>query len=107
MDRDRQRAAGLDVASEAGQRHDRWQLDEPASSYLVTLAIGDYTHRSNTATSGLTVDYWIPRGLPGAYDDLKVAAKAVDWIEQRLGPYPFSSLGLVPPTRRARWRPRR
>ncbi|WP_107767464.1 M1 family metallopeptidase [Nocardioides terrigena] len=73
----------------------RWQLDEPAASYLVTLAIGDYTHRSNTATSGLTVDYWIPRGLPGAYDDLKVAAKAVDWIEQRLGPYPFTSLGLV------------
>ena len=25
----------------------RWQLDEPASSYLVTVAIGDYTHRSN------------------------------------------------------------
>jgi aminopeptidase N len=73
----------------------RWQLDEPASSYLVTVAIGDYTHRSNRTASGLTVDYWIPRGLPGAYDDLKVAAKTVDWVEQRLGPYPFSSLGLV------------
>ena len=73
----------------------RWQLDEPAASYLVTVAIGDYTHRSNTAGSGLTVDYWIPRGLPAAYDDLKVAARAVDWVEQRLGPYPFSSLGMV------------
>ena len=73
----------------------RWQLDEPASSYLVTVAIGDYTHRSNRTAGGLTIDYWIPRGLPTAYDDLKVAAKAVDWIEQRLGPYPFSSLGLV------------
>lgn len=73
----------------------RWQLDEPASSYLVTLAIGDYAHRSNTTAGGLTVDYWIPRGLPAAYDDLKVAAQAVDWVEQRLGPYPFSSLGLV------------
>jgi aminopeptidase N len=73
----------------------RWQLDEPASSYLVTLAIGDYAHRSNRTSGGLTVDYWVPRGLPMAYDDLKVAAKAVDWIEQRLGPYPFSSLGLV------------
>ncbi|WP_107774087.1 M1 family metallopeptidase [Nocardioides sediminis] len=73
----------------------RWQLDEPASSYLITLAIGDYTHRSNRTASGMPVDYWIPRGLPGAYDDLKVAAKTVDWVEQRLGPYPFSSLGLV------------
>lgn len=72
-----------------------WQLDEPASSYLVTLAIGDYAHRSNTSGSGVVIDYWTPRGLPLAYDDLKVAAKAVDWIEQRLGPYPFSSLGMV------------
>lgn len=84
---------GASGADELTTTH--WQLDEPASSYLVTVAIGDYTHRSNRTAGGLTVDYWIPRGLPGAWDDLKVAAKTVDWVEQRLGPYPFSSLGLV------------
>ena len=72
-----------------------WQLTEPASSYLVTLAIGDYTHRSNTTEDGLRVDYWTPRGMVTKLDSLQSAAASVDWIEGRLGPYPFDSLGLV------------
>ena len=35
----------LDTAD--GTTTSAWQLTEPASSYLVTLAVGDYTHRSN------------------------------------------------------------
>ncbi|WP_457207436.1 M1 family metallopeptidase [Nocardioides sp. P5_C9_2] len=85
----------VSTSQKDGSTTTHWQLDEPASSYLVTLAIGDYAHRSNRSGSGLAIDYWTPRGLPLAYDDLKVAAKAVDWIEQRLGPYPFSTLGMV------------
>ncbi|PVG84272.1 hypothetical protein DDE18_01160 [Nocardioides gansuensis] len=80
---------------EDGRQLTRWQLDEPASSYLVTVAIGDYAHSSNTTEDGLVVDYWYPRGVPGARQDLSVAASGVDWIEDRLGPYPFSSLGIV------------
>jgi len=34
-----------------------WQLTEPASSYLITLAIGDYAHASNTTEDGLRVIY--------------------------------------------------
>jgi aminopeptidase N len=72
-----------------------WQLTEPASSYLVTLAIGDYAHSSNTTAAGLRVDYWTPRGMAQHLDQVQGAAAAVDWIEARLGPYPFDSLGLV------------
>ena len=72
-----------------------WQLTEPASSYLVTLAIGDYSHASNTAESGLRVDYWTPRGMVMGLDHLHSAAASIDWIETKLGPYPFDSLGLV------------
>ena len=72
-----------------------WQLTEPASSYLVTLAIGDYTHSANTSASGLRVDYWTPRGMVMGIDGLQTAAESVDWIEGKLGPYPFDSLGLV------------
>jgi aminopeptidase N len=72
-----------------------WQLTEPASSYLVTLAIGDYTHSSNTTAAGLRVDYWTPRGMVVGLDRVQSAADAVDWIESKLGPYPFDSLGLV------------
>jgi aminopeptidase N len=72
-----------------------WQLSEPASSYLVTLAIGDYAHSSNTTEDGLRVDYWTPRGGTRSIASLQTAADTVDWIEERLGDYPFSSLGLV------------
>ncbi|SEB84391.1 Peptidase family M1 [Nocardioides exalbidus] len=74
-----------------------WQLTEPASSYLMTLAIGDYAHSSNTTASGMRVDYWTPRGMvdPVALDDLQTAADSIDWIEGKLGDYPFDSLGLV------------
>lgn len=87
------RLLSLDTAD--GTTTTQFQLDDPASSYLVTLAIGDYTHASNRTRSGLTLDYWYPRGLPTARGDLRVAARSVDWIEERLGPYPFSSLGVV------------
>lgn len=72
-----------------------WQLTEPASSYLVTLAIGDYAHSSNTTEGGLRVDYWNPRGMVVRLDQLQTAAATIDWIETKLGPYPFDSLGLV------------
>ena len=72
-----------------------WELDEPASSYLITLAIGDYVHSSNTTEDGLQVDYWFPRGMRAHRESVRTAAATVDWVEERLGPYPFSSLGLV------------
>jgi aminopeptidase N len=72
-----------------------WQLTEPAASYLVTLAIGDYAHRSDTTEGGLRVDYWTPRGMVTGLDGLQTAAASVDWIETKLGAYPFDSLGLV------------
>ena len=72
-----------------------WQLTEPASSYLVTLAIGDYAHSAETTAGGLRVDYWLPRGLVKGVEGVQTAADSVDWIESKLGPYPFDSLGLV------------
>jgi len=78
-----------------GQRTTEFQLDEPASSYLITLAIGDYAHSSGTSKSGVTLDYWYPRGQPLVLDAMTAAHAAIDWIEARLGPYPFSSAGIV------------
>jgi aminopeptidase N len=78
-----------------GRTVTRWHLDSPAASYLTTIAIGDYARASNRTSGGMRVDYWYPRGMPSALADMRVAADAVDWIEERLGPYPFSSLGLV------------
>ncbi len=81
--------------SSTGQHTTAWQLDEPAASYLITLAIGDYAHATGASQSGVTLDYWYPRDQPTVGDSMQVAGKALDWIEWRLGPYPFSSAGII------------
>ncbi|WP_426245591.1 M1 family metallopeptidase [Nocardioides sp. LHG3406-4] len=85
----------VESVTDKGRTTTRWHLDTPASSYLTTMAVGDYQHSADTTSSGLTIDYWYPRGLPEALPLLRKAPHAVDWVEERLGPYPFSTLGLV------------
>lgn len=73
----------------------RWHLDEPASSYLVTIAIGDFQETKDRSTSGVPITYWTPRGAAYTIKGLRSTAPAVDWVEGKLGPYPFSSLGIL------------
>ena len=84
-----------ELTSEDDTTTTSWQLTEPASSYLVTLAIGDYAHSSNTTDGGLRVDYWSSPLMVVPLEQLQSAAATLDWIETKLGPYPFDSLGLV------------
>ncbi|MFC4784584.1 M1 family metallopeptidase [Nocardioides sp. MAHUQ-72] len=72
-----------------------WRLDEPAASYLTTIAIGDYLDVRDRSDSGVPVTYWVPTDRPDLTAGLRSAADELDWIEARLGPYPFSSLGIV------------
>lgn len=72
-----------------------WHLSEPASSYVVTVATGDYTRTSNTSRSGVEISYWVPSDRPGLAAGLEQAAAGLDWLEGLLGPYPFDSLGFL------------
>jgi aminopeptidase N len=72
-----------------------WHLSKPASSYLVTVATGEYTRTSNTSQSGMEISYWVPSDRPGLATALEAAADGLDWLEGLLGPYPFDSLGFV------------
>ena len=80
---------------EGGTTVTRWHLDEPASSYLTTIAIGDLTETRDRSASGVPVSYWTPSDRPALIGRLRPAADELGWIEDRLGPYPFSSLGVV------------
>lgn len=78
----------------------RWHLDEPAASYLVTVAVGDFVRTNDESDSGVPMTYWTPRGDRSVIRRARAAADELDWIEDRLGEYPFSSLGiLVVPSR--------
>ena len=41
-----------------------WQLDQPASPYLVTVAIGHYQRFVAKGPRGLPLSYYVPRGAP-------------------------------------------
>lgn len=78
-----------------GVRTMAWHLAEPAASYLVTVAFGDYQHTDLKSASGVPLQVWTDadgEALPGQTAYLP---KAVDWVENVLGPYPFDSLGIL------------
>ena len=73
-----------------------WHLDSVVSSYLVTVAFGKYKMTLDESSSGVPLSYWVPVGTPQKYSDsLTYTADALDWVESKLGPYPWSSLGML------------
>jgi aminopeptidase N len=85
----------VDQTEADGLTTSSWHLSSPTSSYLVTVATGEYTRTSNTSSSGLEISYWVPSARPGLAEGLEAAAAGLDWLEERLGPYPFDSLGFL------------
>lgn len=80
---------------EGGVTETRWHLAEPAASYLVTLATGEFTMTEDASASGVPLTYWTPADEPRYVDALREAAPGLDWLEDLLGPYPFDTLGIV------------
>lgn len=78
-----------------GRRTTSYRLGDPAASYLVTLAVGDYESRELTSGSGVPITLWTPRGVRRYDRVLDTAPAAIDWLEQHLGPYPFDTAGAV------------
>ena len=72
-----------------------WHLDEPAASYLVTAAVGRFKMTRDRSDSGVPITYWTPKGDQAAARSVRSAGDELDWIEDRLGPYPFSTLGVL------------
>lgn len=72
-----------------------WHADAPMSSYLTTLAIAPYDTIELETTSGTPISLWALAGRPEVMAKLKAAKPAIEWIEERLGPYPFSTAGIV------------
>jgi aminopeptidase N len=79
----------------AGETTTRWVLDEPAASYLVTIAIDDLVETKDRSASGVPISYWTPRGRPDLVTELREAPAGLAWLEERLGPFPFGTLGFL------------
>ncbi len=80
----------------AGQEVTEWHLAEPAASYLVTVAFGDYVTAQETSASGVPVSVWLPADEAARMPELRrTTVASLDWAEEVLGPYPFDSLGFL------------
>ena len=85
----------LDHERVRGDTVTRWRLDAPASSYLVTVAFGDLTMTTDESKSGVPISYWTPPDRPDLLRRVQRAPEALAWLEDRLGPYPFDTLGIL------------
>lgn len=73
-----------------------FSLDEPAASYLTTVAFGDFETTEDRSASGVPISYWVNRSAaPGTLQSLRVTPTAMAWLEEKLGPYPFDTFGIV------------
>lgn len=79
-----------------GIRTMEYHLDKPASTYLVTIAIGRYQHSSVTLSDGTPFNVWLPTDMERYREEIENGAQEVhDWLLERAGPYPFASGGVV------------
>jgi aminopeptidase N len=61
----------------------------------VTVAIGDFTMTKDRSSSGVPITYWTPADKPQLIARMRKAPAELDWLEDRLGPYPFDTLGFL------------
>ncbi|WP_432840827.1 M1 family metallopeptidase [Dactylosporangium sp. CA-092794] len=88
------------IASGTPKSHDgdtfRYTTSVPVASYLTTLAVGQYKQETASGPHGIALSYWY---RPGADDKalpyLRKSPQYLSWLEQRFGPYPFDSGGVV------------
>jgi aminopeptidase N len=73
-----------------------WRSEDPVASYLTTLAIGKYKKITDTGPHGLPLTYWLREGEDEKFESVvRRTPELLSWLENRYGPYPFSSGGVV------------
>jgi aminopeptidase N len=74
----------------------RYTATDPVATYLTTLAVGKYQKEAIAGPNGVPISVFY---RPGTDDkllpQLRKSAQYMTWLEQRFGPYPFPSAGVV------------
>ncbi|MCU0480881.1 MAG: M1 family metallopeptidase [Anaerolineae bacterium] len=70
--------------------------DDPMSSYLTTVAIGDFEIVTDETTNGIPIRNYFGAGVDEvALQDFVLQADMIDFFETVFGPYPFDVYGSV------------
>jgi len=85
------------VADAAGGGHTyRYLNGQPVASYLVAFGIGRYRHTVAAGPHGLPMHFWyLPAEADAIRRQIPRMAEMISWLEQRFGPYPFRTAGLM------------
>ncbi|MGW3723812.1 M1 family metallopeptidase [Streptomyces sp. NPDC000851] len=79
-----------------GRTASTWRTTAPMASYLVTLAVGRYDITRSTTDDGLPVYTAVdPTETSASRAVLARFPDVLAWVEDRFGPYPFSSAGAI------------
>ena len=84
-----------------------WHLDSKTSSYLVTVAFGDYKVTEDESSSGVPISYWVPTSSRQYLDELRYLRRPSSGSRASSAPTPGRRSASCSSTRRAGWRPRR
>ncbi|MET9390203.1 M1 family metallopeptidase [Streptomyces sp. NPDC006624] len=69
----------------------------PIATEVVQITIGDYVIKERQGPHGLPLRDVVPTARAAALEPaLALTPALVDWVEQRLGAYPFETYGLLP-----------
>jgi len=84
------------VSNDKKQWH--YTMQNPMSSYLVAVALGDFEKQVETSTSGLSLKYYYaPENKPKAEPTYRFTKKMFDFLENEIGvPYPWQNYKQVP-----------
>lgn len=73
-----------------------WQINEPAASAFVTVAVGDYEELKETSPGGVLLrSYIFPEKIAEFSQKVDQIGKMVDWMAGLYGDYPYEAFGYV------------
>ncbi|NKY15803.1 M1 family metallopeptidase [Streptomyces somaliensis] len=84
------------AVTRGGRTTATWRTAEPMASYLATLAVGRFDVVVTRTPAGLPVLTATDRTVTRGNADLPARLSGMlEWLTRRLGPYPFSSAGVI------------
>lgn len=74
----------------------RWSSQDPMSSYLATIVIGDFNIVTDETANGIPIRNYFSANVPDtALESFDLQADMIDFFETVFGPYPFEAYGSV------------
>ncbi|WP_419918077.1 M1 family metallopeptidase [Candidatus Poriferisocius sp.] len=85
-----------DETSSNGRTTTTWKMEDPMATYLAAIYIGDFERHEKRLANGLLIrDYVHPDSDTVVLHQLALTPRAVSFLEEILGPYPFDAYGTI------------